>query len=165
LILTVVRSTPLRFINEKQIAGDVWTIEGETMKGRRDKTPDFRVPLVPEALAVIDEARRHSRNGFLFPSVKKGVISDMTMAMLMQRLEIEARPHGFRSSFRDWVAETTTTPHEVAETAMGHVVGGAVERAYRRTDFLDQRRVLMQRWADHVTGKSGKVIDIMRNKK
>lgn len=60
------------------------------------------------------------------------------------------RPHGFRSSFRDWVAETTNTPHEVAETCLGHVSGGAVERAYRRTDFLEQRRVLMERWSSLV---------------
>lgn len=158
LILTGVRSGPLRFLHESQIEGDLWTIPGEAMKGRKDATADFRVPLVPEALAVIAAARRHAREGFLFPSVRKGVISDATMARLMERREMLARPHGFRSSLRDWLAEATDAPHEVAETMLGHVAGGAVERAYRRTDFLEHRRALLARWAQHVTGRSGSVV-------
>ncbi|SMO69563.1 tyrosine-type recombinase/integrase [Paracoccus laeviglucosivorans] len=156
LILTGVRSAPLRFLRESQISGDVWTIPAEAMKGRRDETTEFRVPLVPEALAVIQAAMAHSRDGFLFPSVRKGVISDATMSRLMERRGMQARPHGFRSSLRDWLAEATEAPHDVAETMLGHVVGGSVERAYRRTDFLDQRRALLERWAGHVTGQSGK---------
>jgi integrase len=155
LVLTGVRSSPLRFLREEQIQGDVWVIPGEAMKGRRDATPDFRVPLVPEALQIVDEARRHARDDFLFPSVRKGVISDATMARLMERRGLAARPHGFRSSLRDWLAEATEAPHEVAETMLGHTVGGSVERAYRRTDFLDQRRSLLERWARHVSPGRG----------
>jgi integrase len=163
LILTGVRSGPLRFIREDQIEGDVWTIPGEAQKGKRDKTPDFRVPLVPEALAVIEAAKPLARDGFLFPSIRKGVISDMTMGKLMERRKMAARPHGFRSSLRDWIAETTDTPYDVAETTLGHVVGGRVERAYRRTDFLEQRRKLLERWANHVTGGSGKLLRLVEN--
>ena len=162
LILTGVRSGPLRFAREDQIDGDVWTIPGEAMKGRRDATPDFRVPLSHEALDVIDQARRHARGGGLFPSVRKGVISDATMSRFMERKGMEARPHGFRSSLRDWLAEATDAPHEVAETMLGHTVGGTVERAYRRMDFLEQRRVLLERWAQHVTGQSGQLLRIAR---
>ncbi|MBH9974473.1 MULTISPECIES: site-specific integrase [Bartonella] len=158
LILTGVRSNPLRHIHEDQIDGDVWTIPAEAMKGRKDATNDFRVPLSKEALKVIDEARRISRDGFLFAGVRHGVISDMTMSKLMERAGLEARPHGFRSSLRDWLAEATNAPHDVAETILGHVVGGTVERAYRRTDFIDQRRALMERWAQHVTGMTGAVV-------
>ena len=148
LILTVVRAYPLRFLHLDQIEGDVWTIPAEAMKGRKGATSDFRVPLSQEALGVIEQATAFQRDGFLFPSVRKGVISDATMSKYMNRRGMEARPHGFRSSFRDWVAETTSTPHDVAETCLGHSVGGSVERAYRRTDFLEQRRVLMERWAE-----------------
>jgi len=158
LILTAVRSRPLRFLRLDQIEGDVWTVPGEMQKGRRDRTADLAVPLSAEAMAVIAQARPFARDGFLFPSVRKGVISDATMARLMERRGMEARPHGFRSSFRDWCAEATETPREVAETALGHVVGGSVERAYLRTDFLEQRRVLMERWADHVRGEDGQVL-------
>lgn len=163
LILTGVRSGPLRFLHEDQVDGDIWTIPGEAQKGRKDKTPDFRVPLVPEALAVIDAARPHARDGFLFPSVKRGMLSDATMARLMERREMAARPHGFRSSLRDWIAETTETPYDVAETMLGHMVGGKVERAYRRTDFIEQRRKLLERWANHVTGKGGKLLRLVEN--
>lgn len=162
LILTGVRSGPLRFLHESQIKGDVWTIPGEAMKGRKDKTPDFRVPLSEEAMLVIEQARRHARDSYLFPSAKRGVINDMTMARLMERAKLDARPHGFRSSLRDWIAEATDTPHDIAETTLGHIVGGAVERAYRRTDFLEQRRKLLARWAKHVTGQNGQVIQFMK---
>ena len=158
LILTGVRSNPLRHIHEDQIDGDVWTVPAEAMKGRKDATNAFRVPLSKEALKVIEEARRISRDGYLFAGARRGVISDMAMAKHMVRAGLEARPHGFRSSLRDWLAETTNAPHDVAETILGHVVGGSVERAYRRTDFIDQRKVLMERWAQHVTGINGAVV-------
>lgn len=162
LILTGVRSRPLRFLHVDQIDGDVWTIPGEDMKGRKGKTPDFRVPLTPEALEIITAAMPISRDGFLFPSIKKGVISDATMSRHMERAEMSYRPHGFRSSLRDWIAEATDTPHDVAETTLGHIVGGKVERAYRRTDFLEQRRKLLQRWAKHVTGQNGQVLQLVK---
>lgn len=162
LILTGVRSAPLRFMREDQIDGDVWTVPGEAMKGRKDATPDYRVPLVPEALEIIEAARRHAREGFLFPSIRKGVISDATMSRLMERRSMDARPHGFRSSLRDWMAEATDAPHEVAEACLAHVVGGSTERAYRRTDYLEQRRVLMDRWAKHVTGQVGQVLRMVK---
>lgn len=161
LILTGVRSGPLRFLHVDQIDGDVWTIPGEAMKGRKGKTQDFRVPLTPEALDIIKAALPLARDGFLFPSIKKGVISDATMSRLMERDEIAYRPHGFRSSLRDWIAEATDTPHDIAETTLGHTVGGKVERAYRRTDFLEQRRKLLERWAKHVTGKGGQVLRLV----
>jgi integrase len=69
------------------------------------------------------------------------------MSKYMDRRGMTERPHGFRSSFRDWTAEATNTPREVAERCLGHVSGGAVELAYRRTDFLEKRRNLMERWA------------------
>lgn len=147
LILTGVRSGPLRHLHEDQLAGDVWTIPGASMKGRKDATSDFRVPLAPEALAVIDAARRHARGGYLFPSTTRGVISDMTMSALMKRRGLAERPHGFRSSLRNWIAETTATPHEVAEACLGHITDSKVVRAYRRTDFLEQRRAVMEAWA------------------
>lgn len=150
LILTAVRSYPLRFLHLDQIDGDVWTIPADHMKGRKDKTTDFRVPLSAEALGVIEQAKPFARDGLLFPGVRKGVISDMTMSNFMKRRGMAERPHGFRSSFRDWLAEATNAPHDVAETCLGHVTGGAVERAYRRTDFLEQRQALMRRWANHV---------------
>jgi integrase len=157
LILTALRSKPIRFANLAHIDGEVWTVPAEYMKAQKGKANDFRVPLSTEALAVIETARPFARDGFLFPNVRRGVISDATMSRYMERLGMDARPHGFRSSFRTWCAEATEVPREVAEAAMAHGTGGKVELAYRRTDFLDQRRVLMERWADQVTGGTGQM--------
>ncbi len=158
LILTAVRSAPLRFLHLDQIEGDIWTIPAEAMKGRRDATSDFRVPLSAEALAVIEQAKPFARDGFLFPGVRRGVISDATMSKFMDRRGMVERPHGFRSSFRDWTAEATNTPREVAETCLGHVSGGAVELAYRRTDFLEQRLALMERWGALLSNSSNNLV-------
>ncbi len=158
LILTGVRSGPLRAFHLSEIKGDIWTIPAENIKSRAGATSEFRVPLSTEARAVIAEASKVEREGYLFPGVRKGVISDMTMAALMKRRGMVERPHGFRTSFRVWTAEATNVPREVAETCLGHVTAGAVERAYRRTDFLEQRHMLMERWASHVIGESGSLL-------
>jgi integrase len=162
LILTAVRSAPLRFLHLDQIEGDTWTIPAEGMKGRKGATSDFRVPLSTEAQAVIEQAKPFARDGFLFAGVRRGVISDATMSKYMDRRGMKERPHGFRSSFRDWVAEATKTPHEVAETCLGHVAGGKVERAYRRTDFLEQRRVLMERWGQFSIRRAACNISVLK---
>jgi len=158
LILTGVRSAPLRNIRLDQIEGDVWTVPGESMKGRKGATGDYRVPLATEALRIIDLARPHARNGVLFPNTRGGVISDATMSRLMERRGMEARPHGFRTSVRTWLAEATDARHEVAESMLGHTTDSGVVRAYRRTDWIEQRRALAERWADHVTGGAGQVV-------
>lgn len=160
LILTGVRSAPLRAIRLDQIEGGVWTIPGEAMKGRKGATADFRVPLSREALAVIKAARPFARGGFLFPGARSGIVSDMALGRFMERRGLEARPHGFRTSLRVWLAEATDAPHEVAEAVLAHVTDGAVVRAYRRTDFLEQRAALMERWAGHVMGGAGRVVKL-----
>ena len=160
LILTGLRSTPLRTIRLDQIEGDLWTVPAEAMKGRKGATEAFRVPLSREAQRIIDLSRPHTRNGFLFPNTRGGVISDMTLSRMMERRGLEARPHGFRTSLRTWLAEATDAPHEVAEAMLAHVVDGGTVRAYRRTDYLEQRRALAERWADHVTGGAGQVVKL-----
>jgi integrase len=160
MILTGVRSNPLRNVRLEQIEGDVWTVPAEGMKGRKGATEAFRVPLSREALRIIDLARPHARNGYLFANNRQGVISDMTLSRHMERRGLEARPHGFRTSLRTWIAEATDAPHEVAEAMLAHVVDGSVVRAYRRTDYLEQRRALAERWGDHVTGGTGRVVKL-----
>jgi integrase len=158
--LTSVRSNPLRTLRLEQIEDDVWTVPAEAMKGRKGATDPFRVPLSTEAKRIVDLARPHARNGFLFPNTRGGVISDTTLSRMMERRGLEARPHGFRTSLRTWLAETTDAPHEVAEAMLAHVIDGGVVRAYRRTDYLEQRAKLADRWADHVTGGAGLVVKL-----
>ena len=130
------------------------------MKGRKGATEDYRVPLSREALRIIDLALPHARNGFLFANKNRGVISDMSLSQHMERRGLEARPHGFRTSLRTWLAEATDAPHEVAEAMLAHASDSGVVRAYRRTDWIEQRRALAERWADHVTGGAGKVVKL-----
>lgn len=153
LILTGLRSAPVRFLRFDEIDQTVWTVPAANMKARVGAARDFRVPLSDAAMEVIEQAKPHARDGFLFPSVRKGVISDATMARHMERRGLLARPHGFRSSLRTWLAEVTDAPHEVAEAMLAHVTDSKVVRTYRQTDYLEKRRDLMDRWAEHVTSE------------
>ena len=158
IVLTAARSGEVRNMTWAEIDGGTWTVPGERMKAGRE----HRVPLSREALAVLDQARELADgSGLVFPSVRGKVMSDSTLSKLARESGIGAVPHGFRSSFRDWAAEKTSVPREIAEHALAHVEGSAAEIAYRRTDYFDKRRDLMQQWADFVTGKtSGKVVQL-----
>ena len=159
LILTAARSAPVRYASPDQfeLEAGIWTIPADRMKGRHGKTLDFRVPLAPEAIELVKTGLQFSQFGLLFPG-QKGALSDMTLTKRMRDLGLSYRPHGFRSSFRTWAEEQAVAPFEVCETALGHIVGNKVERAYQRSDLLDQRRVLMERWAQHVTDGTGQVV-------
>ncbi len=152
LILTGERSYPLRYLRLEQIDKNIWTIPKENMKGIVGKVSVFRVPLSDEALRVIEKTLPFEKNGFLFSGLRGNPISDATMAKYMTVCGLTYRPHGFRSSLRDWVAETTSTPFEIAETVLAHTVGSSVTKAYMRTDFLEQRRVLLELWASFISG-------------
>ncbi|ENN91163.1 phage integrase [Bartonella bovis 91-4] len=147
LILTGVRSYPLRYLRLEQIDKNIWTIPKENMKGIVGKVSDFRVPLSGEALRVIEKSLPFEKNGFLFSGLKGTPISDVSMSKYMASCGLKYRPHGFRSSLRDWIAETTSTPFEIAETVLAHSVGSSVTKAYMRTDFLEQRHALLEQWA------------------
>ncbi|WP_370931023.1 tyrosine-type recombinase/integrase [Bartonella sp. DGB1] len=155
LILTGVRSGSIRNMRWSQIEGDVWTIPAEYLKGQLGKISDFRVPLSKQALEVLDIAKTRKVNDLVFSSSASKPISDATMSKFMKDMGLDARPHGFRSSLRNWLAEELKAPYEIAETILSHVIGQKVQRAYLRTDFLEQRREIMQKWADFVVDKKG----------
>ena len=126
---------------------------------------EHRVPLSKAALTVLEQARTlDDGSGVVFPSpLKRGCpLSDMAMTKLLRdnRLAERATVHGFRSSFRDWCAETGK-PRELAEAALAHTVGG-VEGAYFRSDLLARRRRLMDQWAGYVSQTSDKVVPLVR---
>ncbi|MGB4113872.1 MAG: integrase, partial [Yoonia sp.] len=86
-------------------------------------------------------------------------LSNMAMLMLLRRMETEGvTVHGFRSTFRDWASEVANAPREVAEMSLSHRVGSDVERAYARSDLIDKRRALMERWSQFVAGIEGKTV-------
>ena len=151
LILTGLRSRPVRHAKVDQFDGDIWTIPGEMMKGKRGRTKDFRVPLSKEAQIVVADAMSISSDGFLFPSIRKGVISDSTLSKHMRDKELAGVPHGFRSTLRTWLTENTDIPFDVAEMIIAHRTGSKVARTYNRTDYLEQRRPYMTLWSVFVT--------------
>lgn len=163
-ILTALRSGAIRHLRFEYIENNVLTVPAELMKGIKGKKEEFRLPLSKEALEVLEQCKAYERDGFIFPSIRKGVISDATMSRFMERRGMQERPHGFRSSFRMWCAEATDTPREIAETALSHVTGSKVERSYMRGDFLERRKVLMQRWADYCSNTESKVIPLHSTK-
>lgn len=127
----------------------IWNVPAERMKARIS----HRVPLSPAALAVLEivrPLRDPSTGDFVFPARRGGGLSQMAMIMLMRRMEIEGPTvHGFRSAFRDWAGDCTNFPRELIEAAFAHIVGNAVERAYRRSDAFEKRRRLMDAWAGY----------------
>jgi integrase len=151
-ILTAARSGEVTGAqwDEVDLDAKVWTIPGSRMKSGRE----HRVPLNDEAIAILKKTKaiRQGESGFVFSGRNAGRISCTGMPILLRRIGIEGvTVHGFRSSFRDWTAEQTTYPREVAEACLAHVVGDRVENAYRRTDLLERRRQLMDQWATYIS--------------
>jgi integrase len=119
----------------------VWTIPPARMKAAKE----HRVPLSTSAMAIIARMASIRTGDFVFPGQRRGrPLSKAALAVLMPG---GATAHGFRSSFRDWAGEETSFPREIAEQALAHATGGAVEQAYRRGDALEKRRGLMEAWA------------------
>jgi integrase len=127
----------------------LWTCPADRMKGG----VVHRVPLTDEMLAII-EPLRAMQSVYVFEGQKRHKpLSNMAMLMLLRRMQIEGvTVHGFRSTFRDWASEAANAPREVAEMSLAHKVGSDVERAYARSDLLEKRRMLMERWSGFVSG-------------
>ena len=148
LVLTAVRSSEVcgATWDEVDMEARTWAIPAARMKGKRE----HRVPLSDQAVAVLTKARELSGGtGLIFPSAQHGkALADGTLARLLRRLALAAVPHGFRSSFRDWCADTGVD-RQVAEACLAHVVGG-VEGAYLRSDLLERRRKVMAAWGSYL---------------
>jgi integrase len=154
LILTATRTgeTLNARWEEIDLTAKVWTIPALRMKSRRA----HRVPLSDTALAVLAEARgKHPEWVFPGPSLL-APLSNMALLMQLRRMgRSDATTHGFRSSFRDWAAESTNFPREVCEMALAHVIESDTEAAYRRGDLYEKRRKLMEAWASYCVPKTG----------
>lgn len=165
LTLTACRSGEVRGArwDEIDFQSGIWTIPADRMKASRE----HRVPLSKPAIDLLDALPRMADCDLVFPSARNGMMSDMSISAVMRRIQageekagksgfIDQRskrpavPHGLRSSFRDWAAERTDYPREMAELALAHSVGNAVEQAYRRSDMVERRREMMETWASFI---------------
>ncbi len=144
-ILTAARSGEVRGATwaEVDMEARTWTVSAQRMKAGKAHV----VPLTDDALELLKHVPRFEGSDHVFPSARGGALSDVSLSAVMRRMGVDATPHGFRSTFRDWCAEHTNYPRDVAEMALAHQIPSAVERAYRRGDLLEKRRRLMADWA------------------
>jgi integrase len=165
LILTNVRTDAVLKLKWAELDLDqaIWSVPLANLKDRKYRKEAFRVPLSARAVEIVREMEHNKVSDYVFPGQAPGKpLSNMALLVLLKRMNSVAtekwvdptdkRPitaHGFRATFRTWAEEVTGFPHAVIEEAMGHQVGGQVERAYRRTDMLEKRRELMRAWANY----------------
>ena len=149
-ILTACRTSEVLEMTWEEIdmGARLWTIPASRMKGG----VIHRVPLTDAMLHILEQMQALAST-YVFEGQKRHKpLSNMSMLMLLRRMrQGNITVHGFRSSFRDWAAETASAPREVAETALAHQIGTDVERAYARSDLLERRAILMAAWSGHVT--------------
>jgi integrase len=165
LILTNVRTDAVLKARwtEVDLQQAIWSVPLANLKDRKYRKEAFRVPLSERAVEIVREMERIKVSDYVFPGqAPRRPLSNMALLVLLKRMNSVAtekwvdagdgRPitaHGFRATFRTWAEEVTGFPYAVIEEAMGHQVGGQVERAYRRTDVLEKRRELMRAWANY----------------
>jgi integrase len=162
LILTAARSGEIRLARWSEIDLDkaTWTVPAERMKAGKTHV----VPLSPAALSAFERAAefRTAASDLAFPGMKRGrPLSDMTLLKILRDMKVDATVHGFRSSFRDWCAEETSFSGEVAEAALAHAIPNKVEAAYRRTDFFEKRRKLMDGWSAYCSASTASVVRLI----
>lgn len=139
--------------SEIDLANKAWTIPAVRIKAGKD----HRVPLVDRVVEILSDMAKVREGEHVFPGGKLDKpLSTMAFLMLLRRMERpDLTAHGFRSTFRDWAAERTAYPREVAEMCLAHAIGDKVEAAYRRGDLFEKRRQLMEAWATHCEGWTG----------
>ncbi len=163
-ILTAARSGEVRLAewSEFDLDAATWTVPAERMKAGREHV----VPLSPQAVALFERMKAHKRgdSDLVFPGQnRKKPLSDMTLTKALRDMGRKVTAHGFRSTFRDWVAEQTTWPAEFAEAALAHVVSDKTVAAYQRGSMLEKRRKLMAAWADYCEGaRGGNVVRLVK---
>jgi integrase len=150
-ILTACRSGEVRGAqwDEVDLKANLWIIPASRMKMGRE----HRVPLPAQAITLLKALPRIEGDTHVFLSGKQGKpLSDMSLNAVLRRMKVDAVPHGFRSTFRDWAGETTAFPREVCEHALAHKLADGVEAAYQRGDMLQKRTEMMKQWAAFCEG-------------
>jgi integrase len=162
LVLCASRSGEVRLADwsEFDLKAGLWSVPAARMKMKREHV----IPLCPPALSVLARIAdvTGNRSGLVFEGMARGKpLSDMTLTKLLRDAGIDATPHGFRSSFRDWVSEETTFDGDTAEAALAHTVKNKTEAAYRRGNQLEKRRALMAAWGAYCAGESASVVRLV----
>jgi integrase len=180
LTMCAARSGEIRGATWDEIDLDtgLWTIPASRMKAGKE----HRIPLTDDAVALLRRLPRMKGTSHVFYAPRGGALSDMSISAVMRRMNeaetkagrkgwIDSRskrpavPHGIRSTFRDWSAERTEFPRDMAEISLAHNVGNEVERAYRRGDMLEKRRAMLRAWGRFLSGEAVAVVVDMQGAK
>ncbi|AEV35260.1 Phage integrase family [Pseudovibrio sp. FO-BEG1] len=157
-ILTACRSGEVRLAvwEEVDLTLKVWTIPASRMKAKQE----HKIPLTPRMVSILQQAKElFGDTGLIFPGAKEGKpFSDMTMSKLVKELGFDVHVHGFRTTFRTWAQERTNIAREVVEKALAHTIKDKAEAAYARSDLLEKRRDLMERWEAYICQRGAKII-------
>lgn len=160
VVLTAARTGEVRGAkwSEIDMAAKVWTVPADRMKAGKE----HRVPLSEAAVSLLESLPRMAGTDLVFPSSRRTELSNMTLTAVLRRMGVDVTSHGFRSTFRDWAAERTNYPRDVAEMALAHTIGDKVEAAYRRGDLFGKRQRLMEDWARFIArpAVSGEVVSL-----
>jgi integrase len=167
LILTGVRSGSVRQATWSEIDFEnlEWRIPKEHTKTRKGV---HRVPLTTQMVGLLKSLHRMVGSEYIFPSPSGRMLSDMALNQLMRKmrtsgeLEVDAVPHGFRSTFKVWSVEQTSFPSELSEIVLMHFIGGNVYEAYQRSDLFEKRREIMDEWNSFVLAPNQKVFELKR---
>jgi integrase len=161
-ILTAARSGEVRLAtwDEIDLRAKVWTVPAERMKAGKI----HRVPLSDPAIKLLKALPRFEGSPYVFPAPRGGAFSDMALSAVTKRMAVNAVPHGFRSTFKDWARSSTSYPDEVSELALAHVNSDETRAAYARDELLPKRAKLMRDWANFCSTpmRPGKVVRLHR---
>jgi integrase len=158
LILTAARTGEVLQAKWSEIESEdrAWRIPKTRMKAKKE----HRVPLSPRCLEILESARKLGGKTHIFPTPGTDApLSNMALLMLLRRMGKTFTAHGFRSTFRDWAAETTNFSRQLCEVALAHTIKG-VEGDYLRGDLFEKRRKLMEAWAAYANRSSAKIVSL-----
>jgi integrase len=163
LVLTATRSNEVLGAEWSEIDLDAktWTVPAERMKARKE----HKIPLTADAITLLQGLQTpREANPYVFAGRRDQPLGPMTLRRVLERLGSDVNVHGFRSTFRDWAAETTAHPSDVCEAALAHLVANKVEAAYRRGDLFEKRRLLMDDWSRFCTATPSTVVSIRKRR-
>jgi integrase len=150
LILTAARTNEVLAMQWDEIDWEqkVWTLGPDRTKQGRP----HQVPLSDRAMAILQARRERTASVYVFNGYKRTQLSSKSMSYVLRTMSLNVTVHGFRSSFRDWCGDETEFAREHVEQCLGHAIGNATERAYRRSGALEKRRVILAHWAQFCCG-------------
>ena len=160
ILIPSVRSAPIRCLRLSEVVDGTWIVPAANLKSKKDKAQDYKIILSDEASRIIELARPYAQNDYLFPNSKGEPLDGKAMPRALQEFTSDATPHGFRSSLSTWLEEAVTAPTNVKKSLLAHSVGNAVEKSYNRSNYIEERKVWLERWSEHCLGRTGNVVQL-----